>query len=100
LSDAPGQTGPAPEISFTTFVLSLSTAALENLGVRMSEEEDPCTNLALAKQTIDVLDMLAHKTTGNLSEEEGKLLSAVLYDLRIRYVESARAAGCPEPTTK
>jgi hypothetical protein len=82
-------------ITFTTFVLSLSTAALQHLGVSASkdEKEKPEVNLPAAQQTIDILEMLAEKTKGNLSEEEDKLLGTLLYDLRMRYVEAARGAG-------
>jgi len=86
-------------ISFTTFVLSLSTAALQNLGVSISEDgkdEQACVNLAMAKQTIDVLEMLEEKTSGNLTEQEKKLLENVLYDLRMRYVKAASEANCSE----
>ena len=83
-------------LSFTTFVLSLSTAALQHLGVSATGdgEEKPEVNLQAAQQTIDILEMLEQKTNGNLSEEESKLLSTLLYDLRMRFVEASRGAGC------
>jgi len=82
-------------ISFTTFVLSLSTAALQHLGISLTEEEPECVpNLELAKQTIDILEMLEKKTEGNLSDEEKKLLTNILYDLRMRYVKSAQKKSC------
>lgn len=82
-------------INFTTFVLSLSTAALQHLGVSAGEDEKekPEVNLPAAQQTIDILEMLAEKTKGNLNEEEDKLLGTLLYDLRMRYVEASRGAG-------
>lgn len=84
-----------PEISFTAFVLSLSTAALQHLGVKLTEEDqDACVNLALARQTIDILEMLEKKTAGNLSEQERKLLGNVLYDLRMRFVQASRGVEC------
>jgi hypothetical protein len=83
------------EISFTAFVLSLSTAALQHLGVKVTEDaEEVCVNLALAKQTIDILEMLEKKTEGNLSEQEKKLLGNVLYDLRMRFVQASRGVEC------
>ena len=83
------------EVSFTAFVLSLSTAALQQLGIKVVEEaEDSCLNLGLARQTIDILEMLEKKTQGNLSEEENKLLSNVLYDLRMRFVQASRGVEC------
>ena len=77
-----------PEINFPTFIISLNASALVNLGAI----EDPATgtkvkNLPLAKQTIDILSMLEEKTRGNLTDEEGKILKNILYDLRIIYVK-------------
>jgi hypothetical protein len=81
---------PLPEINFATFVVSLNASALLHLGAI----EDPTTgetnkNLPMAKQTIDILSMLAEKTTGNLSTDEEKLLKNILYDLRIIYVKES-----------
>jgi len=68
--------------SFATFILSVSTAALQHLGVRLADDQGaPCLNLSLAKQTISILEMLEKKTEGNLTEEECRLLGTVLYDL-------------------
>jgi hypothetical protein len=81
------------EITFTTFVLSLSASALQQLGVEMEEGLPKSeVNLVLAKQSIDILEMLDQKTQGNLSDEESHLLHALLYDLRMRYVQAAGGA--------
>ena len=79
---------PLPEINFATFVVSLNASALLHLGAM----EDPTTgkkekNLAMAKQTIDILSMLEEKTAGNLSKDEESLVKSILYDLRIIYVK-------------
>jgi hypothetical protein len=79
---------PLPEINFATFVVSLNASALLHLGTM----EDPTTgqkvkNLPMAKQTIDILSMLADKTAGNLSKDEENLLKSILYDLRMIYVK-------------
>ncbi|UCC84789.1 MAG: DUF1844 domain-containing protein [Gemmatimonadota bacterium] len=42
-----------------------------------------------ARQLIDTLAVLEEKTKGNLTDDEGQLLQAVLSDLRIRYVSLA-----------
>ena len=36
--------------------------------------------------------MLEVKTKGNLDESEGKMLSSLLYDLRVGYVDAEKAA--------
>ena len=77
-----------PKIDFSTFVISLNSSALVQLGVL----DDPTTgektkNLMLAKQTIDVLGMMEEKTQGNLNADEANMLKSILYDLRILYVK-------------
>jgi len=77
-----------PPVSFPTFLLSLHTSALIHLGVLpdpMSGEEH--LNLEIARQNIDLLEILKAKTRGNLSEEEDKLLENILYELRMAYLE-------------
>ena len=81
--------GPLPEINFVSFIFSLSTSALIQLG----EIEDPFTqkkskNLSAAKQTIDLIGMLREKTKGNLTSDEDKFTEQVLFDLRMRYVKA------------
>jgi len=78
-----------PKIDFSTFVISLNSSALVQLGIL----DDPTTgekgqkNLLLAKQTIDVLGMMEEKTKGNLNADEANMLKSILYDLRILYVK-------------
>jgi Domain of unknown function (DUF1844) len=89
-SRGPGQAMP-PEIGFATFVVSLSTQALMHLG----EIPDPMTNqmerdLPAAQHMIDILGMLQEKTRGNLDQDEESLLRSILFDLRMKYVETAR----------
>jgi hypothetical protein len=45
-------------------------------------------DLDAAKHLIDTLAVLERKTRGNLTDEEAKLLTTVLYELRLRYVEA------------
>ena len=86
-----GEQAPPREITFADFVVSLSTSALLALGVlKLPEQEEPQVNLLQAKQTIDLLGILAQKTSGNLDEQEQRLLQEVLTDLRMRYVEASR----------
>jgi len=78
------------QIDFSTFVFSLATNALINLGLT----PDPITkktqkNIPLAKQNIDILGMLKDKTKGNLTEEEDKLMESLLTEARLRFVEAS-----------
>ena len=81
-----------PGIDFNTFVLSLSTSALMHLG-EISDFEDTTVNLAHAKQSIDCIALLEEKTKGNLTGEEERLISDVLYELRLRFVAAKKEAG-------
>lgn len=82
--------GQYPPIDFNTFVLSMSTSALVHLGEDLLSEGSAEVNLPLARQTIDLLGILESKTKGNLTGEEERLLSQVLYDLRLRYVSISK----------
>jgi len=88
---AAGETSPdvpLPEITFASFLISLSSSAFIHLG----DIPDPLTgenkkNLPLAKQTIDLLGLLREKTRNNLKEDEENLFDHLLYDLRMRYIK-------------
>ncbi len=87
-SDSERAQAPLPQINFPTFIASLNASALVHLGVI----EDPVSgkaekNLAMAKQTIDILNMLQQKTAGNLTSDEDSMLKSILYDLRILFVK-------------
>jgi Domain of unknown function (DUF1844) len=89
-----GHPSAAGEITFGTFLMSLSTEALVHLG----EMPDPAggqpqPDLAMAQQLVDILGMLRDKTRGNLDHDEQALLDAILFDLRMKYVEVARRNG-------
>lgn len=80
-----------PEASFSLFTSSLVTQALISLG----EVANPFSktkehNLDQAKFTIDTLQIIKDKTSGNLTDDETRLLETALYDLRMRYVEKSR----------
>ena len=72
---------------FQSFALSLGSSAMIYLGeIPDPESKAPRPNLMLAKATIETLEMLAEKTTGNLSPEEDKTLAGLLSELRLRFV--------------
>lgn len=78
-----------PPIDFTTFVLSMSTACMSHLG---EGDDGGPVNLPMAHQTIEILEMLEVKTSGNLSGEEERILGQVLSDLRDAYEAKAAEA--------
>ena len=77
---------------FSMLLNSFGVQAMIHLGVidnpvtRQKEE-----NIEAAKEMIDILTILEEKTKGNLSQDEEKLFSALLYDLRMRFVEKQQS---------
>ena len=88
------ESGGGATIDFSTFVLSLGTSALYQLGEIGDSEnatEGPVEpNLPIARQTIDTLEMLTEKTRGNLTDAESKLLESILYELHMKFVEASK----------
>jgi hypothetical protein len=79
-------------IGFDTFVLGLASTVLIHLG----EGPDPDTgsvkpDLLMAKQSLDLLELLFIKTKGNLTSDEERLFQSVLTDLRLKFVGASRA---------
>lgn len=80
---------------FQLLALSLGNAALVGLGLVNDPELSPAAgalDLDMAKQNIDLLEMLDAKTTGNLTTEERQLLHGLLFDLRLKFVEASKRA--------
>lgn len=78
-------------LDFTTFVLSISSAAFMGLGLAPRPDTNkPEIDLELAKQNIDLLELMKEKTKGNLSQEEEKLLDSMLFETRLRFVETQK----------
>lgn len=83
--------GGGGDINFSSFVLSLATQALMQLG-----EMPPPDGMAIepdmeaARQTIAILGLIEEKTRGNLQPEEVELLTEVLHSVRICYVRRSK----------
>ncbi|MFV0438657.1 MAG: DUF1844 domain-containing protein [Desulfopila sp.] len=80
-----------PEVTFSTFIMSLNTSALYHMG----EIKDPHTgrsdvDFSLARHAIDTLVMLQQKTKGNLTREEEEMLRNILYDVKLRFVKARK----------
>lgn len=80
----------SPPLNFSTFIISLASSALAHLG-HVDETAHNITPVdpRLARDTMDLIDMLKEKTKGNLDEEEQRLLDAVQQELRTRYGATA-----------
>ncbi len=83
----PASPTAAPPVTFSTFVISLAHSALAQLGDPAQEASStPPTHAdrELAAHTLQLLEMLAEKTKGNLDHEEQHLFDAVRAEIRTR----------------
>jgi hypothetical protein len=88
-----GATSGVPEANFETLLSSIITQALFAMGaIPDPQTGQPVLELDLARHQIDLLSVLETKTKGNLSDDESKMLSGALYELRSRYVQVASAS--------
>jgi hypothetical protein len=87
MADQNSQHSGMPEVNFSTFILSIGSSALVQLGeVSDPESGQMMENLLAAKHSIDILSMLQEKTKSCLENDEQQLLDTLLYDLRMKYV--------------
>jgi hypothetical protein len=83
---------------FSHLVMSLASSAMQHLGKLVNPASGKTeVNIDAAQSTIDVVEMLAAKTKGNLDSEESRFLAQTLTALRMNYVETASGpAAKPE----
>ncbi len=74
------ETSNLPKLDLTTFFLSVSAAAMQSL------QENP-PNKIMAKQNIDLLELLEVKTKGNRNADEEQLLQHLLFQVRMTFVQ-------------
>jgi hypothetical protein len=86
----PGGDHP-PAMSFETLVQSIYMTTIVQLGGATPEGQQPQVDLMGARQSIDMLSILAEKTRGNLSETEQRLLESALFELRMGFLEITQA---------
>ena len=78
-------------IDFPTFVLSVASAAMMGLGLAPRPDSGKTeVDLELARQNIDLLEMIQTKTKNNLTPDEMKLLERVLYEVRTKFLEVSK----------
>lgn len=79
--------GQLPEITFSSFVVSLGMQALMALGEMPSPDGASIErNKEAAQQSIEILRVLRDKTKGNLTADENHLLEEILHNVRIAFV--------------
>jgi hypothetical protein len=86
----PGADHP-PAMSFDQLVQSVYMTAIMQLGAGAQPGQQPQLDLMGARQSIDMLAVLAEKTKGNLSTDETRLLESALFELRMAFLEVTQA---------
>jgi hypothetical protein len=79
--------GPQPAVTFDHLVNQLYVSAMIQMGAGTQEGQRPRVDILGARQTIDLMAVLAEKTRGNLTEAEDRTLQAVLYEVRMAFLE-------------
>ncbi len=89
--EAAADAAPGIKVDFSTLLLSLFSSAL----IQMGEMADPASGrksvrLEEARHSIDILDILAEKTKGNLTRDEEELLRQTLTQIKMKYVRAVQ----------
>jgi hypothetical protein len=79
--------GTQPPVGFEHLVQQLYLSAMIQMGAGAQEGQRPRVDIMGARQTIDMLGVLAEKTKGNLSELEDRTLQTALFDVRMAFLE-------------
>jgi hypothetical protein len=94
---APAADAPKRSPAFENLIRSLGQNAAMLLGGYADPQTgQPVMDLEGAREMIDMLDALRDKTRGNLSPEEDTLLLDVLGNLKLAFMEMAKAAAKQE----
>jgi hypothetical protein len=98
----PGMDHP-PAMSFDQIVQSIYMTTILQLGGTTQEGQPPKIDLMGARQSIDMLAILAEKTKGNLTPQESALIDNALFEVRMGFLEVtqalARSAANRQPPT-
>jgi hypothetical protein len=98
---ASGAAGAEPPAAFVDLLNMLAMQAAIALGGYQGPggERIPANPIA-AKHHIDLMDVLKQKTAGNLTDEEQRTLDAVIYELRMQYVQAMSPPIPPDSAKK
>ena len=92
--------GPQPPITFENLVQQFYVSAMIQMGAATQEGQRPRVDILGARQTIDLMGVLAEKTHGNLTEAEDRVLKTVLFEVRMAFLELTNMItlqGVPQP---
>lgn len=97
--------GPQPPVTFESLVQQLYVSTMIQMGAGTQEGQRPRVDILGARQTIDLLGIIAEKTKGNLSAQEDRVLQTVLFETRMAFLEltnmiTLQPPPPPPPTAK
>ena len=72
---------------FLQLIYMFHTSAMQGLGKVADPTGKINRNLEYVNQTIDLMEMLLVKTKGNISEEIEKMLTQMISELKLNYVD-------------
>ena len=101
MSDKETPTSSEPEVNhhFVGLVLSLHSSAWIHLGKVSNPATDKTErNLEAAREVIDLLGALEEKSRGNRVNEEDRLMTQILTELRMNYVDELERSKKEEST--
>lgn len=79
--------GASQPVNFEQLVQQLYVSAMIQMGAAAPEGQRPRVDILGARQTIDLLGVLADKTRGNLSDAEDRMMQTVLYEARMAFLQ-------------
>jgi hypothetical protein len=86
----PGMDHP-PAMTFDQIVQSIYMTTIMQLGGTTPEGQQPKVDLMGARQSIEMLAILAEKTKGNLTPAETALMDSALFEVRMGFLEVTQA---------
>ena len=86
--------GAQPPVGFEHLVQQFYVSAMIQMGAGAQEGQRPRVDILGARNTIDLLGVLAEKTKGNLTDAEDRTLQAVLFEARMAFMELTRMITC------
>ena len=90
-----------PNQLFVALIAGLQMSAWAQLGKVMNPATGKVErDLDHARETIDLLAMLQEKTRGNLHAQEDTMLTRILLDLRLNFVEEQKTGAVAPPSSE
>ncbi len=93
------------QMLFMQLLITFQSAAWQEMGKMKNPITDKIErNLEQARYSIDMLEMIRHRTQGNLEDNEKRFLETIIRDLQLNFVDEVekdnRASGKKAPEEK